>query len=205
MVMTSMSMLNDAPQRRREHGGLRPDRRSATQNTNNSCGFARGDSAVLQKPLPSAGGEERPISVDVDREGVNGEERGDGEGHCDEAAMELIPVVRESTVLPAQRLAGVAEREPGDRGADEDILNHGLELPRPARRDDHPLALGPPTKAGHRELTSDEQQADPERDAAPERDVVEIVPLTGDPVDRDQSREQQQLVGDGVEQDADVR
>src|SRR5712692_1535692 len=144
------------------------------------------------------------VPIYVPRERVHRERRGDGQGDRDEAAVELVPVLGDAVVLPAERLAGVAEGEPGDRGADEDVLEDGLELPRTAGRDDDAPALDPPAESGHRQLPADEQQADPERNAAPERDVVEIVPLPRDPVDRDQGGEEQQLVGDRVEEDAEI-
>ena len=84
--------------------------------------------------------------------------------------------------------------------ADEDVLHDGLELARPLSRDDDAPPVGPPPEGRHGELAADQQDADPERDAPPDRDVVEIVPLPRDPVDRDQGGEEQQLVGDRIEQ-----
>ena len=126
------------------------------------------------------------------------------EGDRHEAAVELVPELGEPVVLPAQRLAGVAEGEPEEGGADEDVLDRGLELPGAGGGDHDPAALGPPAEPGHRELAADQQQADPERNAAPDRDVVEVVPGAGDPVDRDEGGEEQQLVGERIEQLAEV-
>src|SRR6185295_19247110 len=103
------------------------------------------------------------------------EQRRDRERHGDEAAVELVPVVREAAVLPAQRLPGIAESEPGNGGADEHVLDDRLELPGPAGGDDHALVLGPHAEARHGKLAADEEQAHPEGNTAPERDVIEIV------------------------------
>src|SRR5690606_29952065 len=65
-------------------------------------------------------------------------------------------------------------------------------------------ALGPPAEGGHRKLAPDEQDADPERDAAPDRNVVEVVALAGNPVDRDQRGKEEELVGNRVEELAQV-
>src|SRR6266540_5594775 len=151
-------------------------------------------------PRPRPVGKESAVAVEVEREGVDGEQGGDGEGHRDESAVELVPVARELAMLPAHRLPGVTEREPENHGPDEDVLNRGLELPRPGRRNHHPAAAGPPAERGHRDFASNEQQANPERDAAPDGDVVEIVAPTGDEVDRNERGEKQQLVSDRVEQ-----
>src|SRR5581483_8030337 len=97
--------------------------------------------------------------------------------------VELVPVLRQPAVLPPERLARVAEGEPGDRGADEDVLDRGLELPRAPGGDQDAAPRGPVPEGGHGELAPDEQQADPERDAAPDGDVVEVVALARDPVD----------------------
>src|SRR6266498_3183384 len=81
--------------------------------------------SAVKHQSAGARGEEIPISIDVDGEGVDREERCDSEGHRDEATVELVPVVGEAAVLPAQRLPGVTESEPRDGGADEDVLNDG--------------------------------------------------------------------------------
>src|SRR5689334_6100170 len=93
--------------------------------------------------LPGAIGEQRPVAVQIENERVDGEQGGDRKGDGDEAAMELVPVVRVAAVLPAERLASVAEREPQDDGADENVLDRGLELAGTAGRDDHAPAAGP--------------------------------------------------------------
>src|SRR5262249_43163663 len=151
MVMISMSMLKDALR-----GAVRASRRLSAD----------------------AGGEQVPVVVDVRGERVDSEKGGERERYRDEAAVKLVPVLGESTMLPSERLAGVAEGEPRDRGADEDVLDDRLELPRAACRDDDATALGPPAKSGHRQLPPDQKSADPEGDASPERDIVEVVPLT---------------------------
>src|SRR5690242_9671349 len=93
--------------------------------------------------LPGAIGEQRPVAVEVDDERIDGEQGGNGQGDGHEAAMELIPVVRIPAVFPAEGLPGVAEREPEDDGADEDVLDGRLELARAARRDHDPAPAGP--------------------------------------------------------------
>jgi hypothetical protein len=154
--------------------------------------------------LPGAIGEQRPVTVEVEDERVDGEQGGDRQGDGYEAAVELIPVVRVPAVLPAERLAGVTEGEPENDGTDEDVLDGGLELARAPGRDHDAPPAGPHAEHGHGHLAPDEQQAHPQRDTAPDGNVVQIVPGTRDPVDGNEGGEQEQLVGDGIEQLAEV-
>src|SRR5690349_20450635 len=149
-------------------------------------------------------GKQPPIPVDVEHERVDGEQGRDGERHGDKAAVELVPVVGIAAVFPAHGLPRIAKREPEDDGADEDVLDGRFELARAGRRDHHPSAPGPESEGGHGDLASDQEDAHPKRNAAPDRNVVEVLPGTRDPVDRDQRGEQQQLVGNGVEHLAEV-
>src|SRR5512140_677840 len=124
--------------------------------------------------------EEPPVAVAVQPEGVDGEHRRDREGDGDEAPVEGVQEVGEAAGGPPHRLPRIAEGEPEDDGADEDVLEHRLQLARAAGGDDDAAALRPPAERGHRQLAADQQHADPERDAAPDRDVVKIVAGAGD-------------------------
>src|SRR5215207_9661323 len=128
------------------------------------------------RPIRSPGAGEQPaIAVEILREGGDREQRRDGQRDRHETAVELVPELGESAVLPAHGLPGVPEGEPEDDGADEDVLDGRLELARPGRGDHHAAPAGPPAEPRHRDLASDQQEADPERNAAPDRDIVEIV------------------------------
>src|SRR4029077_14958851 len=96
------------------------------------------------------------------------------------------------------------EGEPEYDRADEYVLDDGLELPR-ARRGDHDATPARQhAEHGHGHLPTDQEQADPQRNASPDRDIVQVVPRAGDPVDRDEGGEEEQLVGNRIEQLAEV-
>ena len=118
--------------------------------------------------------------------------------------MELVPVFGVPAVLPAHRPTSVTEREPQDDGTDEDVLDRSLELPGPARGNDYSTPARPPAKEGHGHLAAYQQETDPEWNAPPDRDVVEIVPRPGDPIDRDQHGKQEQFVGNRIEHLAEI-
>src|SRR4029453_1480618 len=162
-------------------------------------------SSMSMGPAASPGaGKEPSVAIEVDEEGVDGEQRGDRQGDGDEAAMKLVPVLGVAAVLPAHRLPRVAERKPEDDRADEDVLDRGLELACPPGRNDDAFSARPPAEPGHRQLPPDEQYADPQGNAPPDRDVVFVVAPAGDEIDRNEAREEQQLVGHGIEHLAEI-
>src|SRR5262249_24451893 len=97
-----------------------------------------------------------PIPIEILQEGVHRKQCGERESDGDESAVELVPVLRESAMLPAHGLAGIAEGEPEDDRSDEDVLNRGLELPSAAGGNDHAAPARPPAENGHGHLPPDE-------------------------------------------------
>src|SRR4051812_10827133 len=78
--------------------------------------------SVVKPPAdssPGPSGEQCAVAVEVQHEGIDGQQRGDGEGHGHEPAVELVPEVGEGAVLPAHRLPRVTEGKPENDGADE--------------------------------------------------------------------------------------
>src|ERR1051326_5869061 len=88
--------------------------------------------------------------------------------------------------------------------ADEDVLHHGLELPRAHRRDHHAAPSREKAKGGDEQLPSHQEQRHPHRQAAPPGNPVQDGRVAREPEDGNQHREQQQLVRDGIEQLAEL-
>src|SRR5919112_1659897 len=148
--------------------------------------------------------EQPAVAIEIHREGVHCQSRCTSQCHSDEAAMELVRVLRVLVILPSHRLAGIPECKPEDNGANEDILDRRLELSGSGSRDHDAATTCPPAERRHCQLPANQQQTDPQRNAAPDRNVVKIVTLARDPVDGYEGGEEQQLVSDRVEQLAEV-
>src|SRR5919112_5863700 len=126
-------------------------------------------------------GKQPAISVEVNGEGVHSQQGGAGQCHRDEAAVEFVPVLGVLIVLPPHRLAGIPKGEPENHGTHEDVLDRRFQLARAGGGNHDASPAGPPPECGHGQLTSDQQETDPEGDASPDRNVVEVVALPGNP------------------------
>jgi hypothetical protein len=101
--------------------------------------------------------------------------------------------------------ASAVDGQPRDGSADEDVLEDRLQLAARTRRDDRAVARGDGADDRDSKLAAEHDQQDPERATRQWRRTGRGVTALRQDVERDERRREQQLVGDRIDELAEVR
>src|SRR5690606_35246479 len=94
--------------------------------------------------------------------------------------------------------------EPGDGGANENVLEHGFQLPTLAGGDDNAPPRGVRPNERDQELAPEDHDDDPERQLRYRDEAAVLARPVGQEVERDEGNYEQQLVGDRIHEFAEV-
>src|SRR5690606_4559047 len=153
----------------------------------------------------SAGGAQQPPPLDeVDGQGVHGQpERNRKRQHEDRAVEDLPALPPDAAPSLVQRRA--LQRIPEDGRANEDVLKNRLQLAGSAGRDDNAATRRIGAEQRDEQLTAEDDDQHPERQLADQRERRVRRVASRQDVERDERRDQQQLVGQRIDELAEVR